>query len=225
MAKNKENLKEQKLRAGFTIMLISVSMAIILIISGGIWTADINDKIFYFDGNDIKEKSFKAETNLDSIDANQLFEDKYYVSLSELSNSISHGTTWLNLCGDTTASIGGNIYVKVCEDKFRTTKDVREYLDDYISKELIDVFMADYYIDYNGQLYIIPVAKEKDDTYLGLDSYKVIKKTATKIEYLVTSKYGQLECADNCEYSYKKHQFVLEKQNNNWFVSEFALPY
>lgn len=216
------NIEILKTNPGFVIILVSVIIFVILILCGGIWMANIDFSSF-FQYDSISSNELNASGS--NIDEDVIFEDSYYVSLDLLSNTVAYGTTWLDLCNNSQTTINNQVYMKVCSNTYKSVSSIKDELKKYISDDLIDIFMSDYYIDYNDSLYVIPVSTSKNEDYLSFESYKVINKTINKIEYIVTSKYSDINCVDNCKYSYKEHKFVLEKENNKWLVKEFELPY
>lgn len=216
------NIEILKTNPGFVIILVSVIAFIVLILCGGVWMANIDFSSF-FPSYSISSNELNAAVS--NIDEDKLFEDNYYDSLNILSNTVAYGTTWLDLCSNSQTTINNQVYVKVCSNTYKSVDSIKSELGKYISNNLIDIFISDYYIDYNDSLYVIPVSTSKNEDYLSFESYKVIDKTINKIEYMVTSKYSDINCVDNCKYSYKEHKFVLEKENNKWLVKEFELPY
>lgn len=222
MNKKNNDLKMLKLNAGFLIILVAVVSLCITILSGGIWFLSI-DYSQIFNTKTISGNSMNAQVKL--IDHDELFDNHYYSSLELLSNTIAYGTTWLDLCAESQTFIGEKVYMQVCSDIYSSIKSIKTALSKYISNDLISFYMADYYKEYNNGLYVVPFNITKDDTYAGLKSYVVKSKTSSKIEYIVTSKYSDVDCGDSCKYTYKNHKFVLEKQNNNWVVTGIEMPY
>ena len=223
MSNKNNDLKTLKLRAGFLIILVAVVSLCITILSGGLWFANIDYSNIFRTESIMSSNDKNAE--IQSINHEELFEEYYYGALDVLSNTVAYGTTWLELCVESQTLIGEDTYMKVCSNMYSSLKDIRKTLGEYVSTDLIDIYMSDYYKEYNNGLYVLPISITKDSTYAGFESYTLKNKTANKIEYIVTSKYSGFNCGDNCKYSYKKQSFVLEKQNNEWKVLEIELPY
>ena len=226
MARSKRKLAVYK-KAGLTIVFIAIISLILTFYVGGVWILNIN-----FVGNGSKGNAgisgndFNAEIlDVNSIDADSLFANTYFQSLNILSNSISFGTTWLEVCETGQIEIDNEIYVEVCSDKYSSTSDIYDSLSDYISTDYIYELMEENFIDRNGKLYIKPIYIDKNDKYVEFVSYRVAQKTSNKIVYMVKSKYGVLDCGDSCDYSYKEHKFTLIRERNKWVVSNFEMPY
>lgn len=223
MANKKENLNTVKTKAGFLIILVAVITLGIAIFSGGIWFLNIEQsKIFV--GNTINAGN-SLNAQIQNVDVDKIFEDKYFIALEKLSNTIAYGTTWLELCENSQTIIEEEVYMKVCSAGYSSLDDIKTSYGEYISTDLIEMYMSEYYKEYNNSLYVIPISINKDDSYVGIESYSLKSKTPTKLEYIVTSKYSDIGCEDSCKYSYKNQKFILENQNNKWIVVEMELPY
>lgn len=223
MIEKNNDLKELKVRAGFLVILISVISLCITMFSGGIWFLSTDDFDFYNPSPTISGIDMNAQAQ--SSDEKEIFKNHYYKALEVLANTVGYGTTWLDLCADSQTLIDEQIYMQVCSDIYSSVEDIEKYLSKYISSDLIKVYMTDYYRNYDNGLYVIPFTVSKDDSYFGLESFSVNTKSNNKIEYTVTSKYSDIDCNNNCKYTYKKQTFILEKQNNNWIVTRIELPY
>ena len=222
--KKETNLKK---RAGLVIIFISLIALIITFYSGGIWILNVDFFATSKQTNgDIMGGGFNAEiVDVKDIDADKEFANTYFQSLTLLSNSISFGTTWLEVCEFGQIEIAGEIYVQVCSDEYSSTNDIVESLKDYVSTEYIEELMGDNFIDKDGNLYIKPAYVAKDNNYIEFVSYRVAQKTPNKIIYMVKSRYGTLDCGNECNYSYDEHKFTLIRERNKWVVSNFEMPY
>ena len=228
MARGKKIEKNIKLRAGLTIIFVSIISLIISIVSGGVWilSTDFYDGISYSSNNEILGGGFNAEIpGIKDIDTDNIFANTYFQSLNALSNSIAYGTTWLEVCEFGQVEIDGEIYVKVCSDDYSSTNDIVDSLNEYVSEDYIAQLMGDNFIDRDGAIYIKPAFIDKDSNYIEFVSYRVAQKTSNKIIYMVKSKYGVLDCGDACDFSYEEHKFTLVKEGNKWVVSDFEMPY
>lgn len=216
-----------KRNAGLTIIFISIVVLIITFYSGGIWVLNVDFIGTSSKGNNhISGGGFNAEIlDVNSIDADSEFANTYFKALNLLSNSISFGTTWLEVCESGQIEIDNEIYVEVCSDKYSSKLDIVNSLKDYVSTDYISELMGDNFVDKDGRLYIKPVFVDKNNNYIEFVSYRVARKTSNQIIYMVKSKYGVLDCGDSCEYSYKEHKFTLVRERNKWVVSNLEMPY
>lgn len=209
--------------AGFLIIAFTIAELIITIAGGGIWLNNLNFDSYSFKSNSIEGKSFNVEIN--NVDQDVLFANTYYKALDALSEGISFGTTWLEICPNTQTQINGEIYIQVCDDRYTSVESIKLPLKKYISLNYINKLMDNNYLDYNDKFYIRPIQINKNQKYAGFVSYKLENKTANKITYSVKSKYSELNCNNKCEYTYKDHTFELSKEEGNWVVSNFEMPY
>ena len=217
-----------RINSGYVIIFISIICLMITIFSGGIWFSglDLTPKKEEV-ALDISGKSRKASID-NEIDTDQIFEDTYYKALNVLSNTIAYGSTWLEICPNSQIDLNGKVLLKTCSEDYKTKNDIVEYLKSVATEKLISFMMGDYYIDYGenteDSLYIDPVSTEADSTYIDVDSFEVISKSNTRIEYLVTSIYGDRTCEGDCNYDFKSHKFVVINDNGNWLVDEMEFP-
>ena len=223
-------LLKEKQKAGVCILFISVMIMII-----GAFTFGFSyyvDTSVSFEGlsasiSDINNTN--SDSGVVNVDTKKLFEDNYYNVLSILSNSVAFGTTWLDLCQANSVVIDNDTYVKVCSDDFNTRNDVVKYLSDYLTSDYIEMLLDDYYIDYEDSgtyaLYIKPLNLNKDESYIDMDSYKVVSSTSNKIIYEVKSIYNDLNCKNNCQARYKSQKVTFVLENGNWLVDFMELPY
>ena len=219
-----KNINEKR-KAGLVIIFVSVIVMIIGFFAGGIWTLTL-DFGYINNNDDINGGGFNAEIiDVNDIDADNLFQSSYFNALNILSDTIAFGTTWLEVCEFGQIDVNGEVYVKTCSDKYKTTQDIVNSLKNYLSVDYIKELMGDNFIDQDGNLYIKPVLIDKNNDYIEFVSYTVKQKTSDKIIYIVKSKYGKLGCESNCQYSYSTDKFILTREENKWVVSNLEMPY
>lgn len=212
--------------AGVIIIFISILILIIFIVASGIWSLKLSALPIFTNNTKIGGSGFNAEIiDTKNIDTDKLFNSKYFNTLNLLSDSIAFGTTWLNVCENGQTIYNDDIYVKVCSDEFKSLKDIYDKFLPYVSNDYISELIGDNFIEKDGALYIKPVWIDKNNEYIGFDSYKVEEKTSDKIVYMVKSKYGKLNCTSNCNYSYNDNKFTLVREGNRWVVSNLEMPY
>lgn len=229
--KNKKEVKcelNERQKAGLTIIFIAVIFLIIAFFGAHIWLSTID---FGISGNNnntsISGGGFNAEItdNDKNMSAEEIFENIYYNALDKLSQTIAHGNTWLEICPNSQVEIDGEIYMKICSDKYNSIADIEDELESVATKSYIENLIGKDYIDKDGALYIRPISIDKDERYIEMSSYLVKTKKSDEIIYSVKSKYGDLGCSDSCDYFYKEHKFSIVKENGVWLVSEFEMPY
>ncbi|MDD6879485.1 MAG: hypothetical protein PUD59_04590 [bacterium] len=222
--KNKKNVLLEKRKAGLTIIFVTVICLIVSLCGAGVWFSNIN-----FTSNSLSDDSISGDGKYATIDndinTDELFDSMYYVTLDTLSNSVAFGTNWLSICTDSNKTLDGKIYYKVCDSEFKTKNDVITYLRKYISNDLASKMVGEQYLDYNNELYVIPYSLDRDERYIQMDSYNIVSESNDKIVYNVKSMYSDIDCVDNCNYTYKINKFVIEKINSRWVVSEMEMPY
>ncbi len=209
--------------AGFVIIVIAVIELIVTLFGGGIWLGSLSFETDSAKTTIIDGKSFNVEVN--NLDQDVLFANTYYKALDVLSEGIAFGTTWLEICPNTQTEINGEIYIEICDERYSSVDSIKNSLNEYISIDYINKLMDNNFLDYNGKLYIKPINISKNQNYAGFVSYKLINKTNDKVTYLVKSKYIDLNCNENCDFEYKDHIFELTKEEGNWVVSNFEMPY
>lgn len=221
--KNKKCEKmDSKQIAGLTIIIISMVILTIFLIGSFVKFSGIEKE--YVDSK-IESVGLNATISDEDVDADSLFATTYYDALSVIADGVASGSTWLEVCLNSQVTINDEIYVKVCNSNFKTVEDLKKYVNEYATKDYTNTLMGSNYINDNNSLYILPVAIEKDSNYKGFVSYNVKQVSSNKIIYLVKSKYTEKECSEDCEYTYKEHKFVLERENNKWLVSNMEMPY
>lgn len=217
-------LSEHK-KAGVVIVGISL---IILMFSLCGFSILFNGIDYGTDSNNIISGSgLNAEVGMkiSSEKAKEVFDSVYYSDLTLLAQTITHGTTWIELCSTSYVEIEGENYVKTCDKLYNNVASVKETFKNIAVDSYINDVMGKDYLDYENNLYVRTYSNDVDEEYIEMDSYRILNSSNNKISYLVRSKYGKLGCEDSCKYSYKEHKFTLVNDNGKWLVSEFEMPY
>lgn len=207
--------------AGISIILIVCACIVLFILGGTVWSQNIN-----YNFNKKTNSQLKAEVSTDdikneinSLNERKLFDSTYYDALDNLSD-LAYNTKWLQLCHNSQTKIKNELYVKVCDSRFSSKSDILYYYENILVKDLTSKIIDNYFIDYNGELYVKPFVVDKDANYIGMDSYTIKFKTNDKISFVVKSKYK----GSNSNYEYKEHSFEILKNGSIWVVSKFDLP-
>lgn len=219
-----KNLSDQK-KAGVVIICIAIITLIISLCS----FSSLFNGIDYGNNssNIISGSGLNAEVGMkiSNEKAKEIFDSVYYSDLTLLAQTITHGTTWLELCSNSFIEIDGEYYTKVCDKLYNSVASVKETYKNIALDSYIDNVMGKDYLDYENSLYVRAYNDNVDEEYIEMDSYKILNSSSNEISYLVTSKYGKLGCDSACKYSYKEHKLTLVNENGKWLISEFEMPY
>ncbi|SHI46755.1 DL-endopeptidase inhibitor IseA family protein [Lutispora thermophila] len=122
---------------------------------------------------------------------------------------------------NTEMEYNGNIYWKVAQDGFESLFDLKAYLKDFFSDEIIDSLLeTDRYIDIDGVLYTIDAARGTD-IFAGEEYHRIIRESDKKIIYEVT--------VDILDENFEKvvdkkiYSFPYELIEGRWVFTDFCL--
>ena len=224
VSNKKNDLDVLKRNAGVMLVIVSCACFIALIFCGSFWSNNLNMNILNaYNSNEIKtsNKNYnEIKKEINSVNADKVFNEMYEKAL-EKSADFAYGTNWIKTCSNSQTKINDVLYVKICDDRFETINDIVNYYSDVFSNEFILKALKDEYYEYNNELYVKPFNVQKDDTYLGINSYRILYKTNNKISYLVKSEYKM----SNNNIAFQEHKFEIKKNGDIWQVVTFEYPF
>ena len=127
-----------------------------------------------------------------------------------------------------TVVVNGRTYVKAngeYTDYDTFYNDMRTlFTQDYLDNILLDNgYDPPVYIKYDGDLYYLPIPRTPNMYYTGPESFEAFVSTDTRIEFSLVAYYE--DSTQNPAVYTVSRTIVMEKVDERWVFSTFALPY
>ena len=144
--------------------------------------------------------------------------DRYYQAsyIEEMFES-----TYLNFTDDSSVDIDGDRYFKVIDDRYGSIADLERFLKTVFSDDMAKILINNgRYYEADGELYTL-CADRGGNITVGESTYEIIRESATKIIFHITTETLDAESQLFEVIGYKTHDMILEYLNEEWLFTQF----
>ena len=119
--------------------------------------------------------------------------------------------------------VDGRTYIQA-NGEYTTWDEFYDAMLNLFTPAYLEVLLADgAYIEHEGNLYYLPIPRALDPFYTGSDTFEEVSRTESRVEFNLIASYED-SARDPAVYT-QSAPLVMEKTNDGWRFSLFALPY